>query len=243
MAAIEVTDSGKGIDAELLPHIFERFRQGDSSSTRHHGGLGLGLTIAHQLVVMHGGEIEVHGAGEGRGSRFTVLLPIVALATNPEPPHLRSSEADSDVFPAHSLRGFHIMVVDDKASVRDLVALTLTKCGASVTVANSVQDALGLMPNLAPDVIVSDIAMPDIDGYAFIKKIRALASPPEVNIPVIALTAYASVQDRRRAYRVRIRKSSYRTGRSRRTGPRHRQESPRETRARRHVINRARSFR
>ncbi|MDQ2658926.1 MAG: ATP-binding protein, partial [Verrucomicrobiota bacterium] len=198
MASIEVADTGQGINAELLPHIFERFRQGDSSSTRHHGGLGLGLTIAHQLVVMHGGVIEVESEGVGKGSCFTVRLPIVALDTRvPEPAQRPSGE--SDLFPANSLRGVHVMVVDDEPSVRDLVALTLAKCGASVTVAASVNDALGLMPHLKPDVVVSDIAMPGVDGYEFIQRLRALVEPKGADIPAIALTAYAGAQDRNRA--------------------------------------------
>ena len=195
--SIEITDTGKGISAELLPHIFERFRQGDSSSTRHYGGLGLGLTIAHQLVTMHRGHIEVQSEGEGKGSRFTIHLPIVAVDEKiPAPPPLPKPEED---FPTQSLRGFHVMVVDDEASVRDLVAFTLAKCGASVTVANSVQDALGLMPDLSPDVIVSDIAMPGVDGYEFIRQLRARSQPRDAAVPVIALTAYASLGDRHRA--------------------------------------------
>ena len=197
-AAIEVSDTGKGIGPDLLPHIFERFRQGDSSSTRHHGGLGLGLTIANQLVVMHGGQIEVQSEGEGKGSTFTVLLPIVALDPR-KVPQAASPAAAPPVFPEQSLRGVHVMVVDDEASVRDLVALTLAKCGASVTVATSVQDALGLMPNLHPDVIVSDIAMPGVDGYDFVRRVRSLVEPSRAEIPMIALTAYASLQDRKRA--------------------------------------------
>jgi hypothetical protein len=197
-ALLEISDTGKGISADLLPHIFERFRQGDSSSTRQHGGLGLGLTIAHQLVVLHGGQIEVQSEGEGKGSRFTVLLPIPALRARETKPARPFAAAD-EMFPAQSLRGFHVMVVDDEASVRDLVALTLAKCGASVTVASSVEDALALMPNLSPDVIVSDIAMPGVDGYEFIQRIRALSSQQRSEVPVIALTAYASVQDRDRA--------------------------------------------
>ena len=197
-AAIEILDTGQGISAELLPHIFERFRQGDSSSTRHHGGLGLGLTIAHQLVVMHGGTIDVQSEGVGHGSRFTVRLPIVALDTRGSLAAPRAA-ATEDVFPANSLRSVHVMVIDDEPSVRDLVALTLAKCGASVTVAASVKDALSLMPNLKPDVVVSDIAMPEVDGYQFIRRLRELAEPRGADIPAIALTAYAGAQDRRRA--------------------------------------------
>lgn len=200
-AAIVVSDTGQGIDADLLPHIFERFRQGDSSSKRHHGGLGLGLTIAHQLVAMHGGELIAESAGEGQGSRFTVRLPIVAMGT------LRLAESETSLstedvaFPSESLRGLHVMVLDDEASVRELLALTLAKCGASVTIASSVEDALALLPNLTPDVVVSDIAMPGADGYEFIQKLRALVGPRGPEVPVIALTAYASEHDRERAFR------------------------------------------
>ncbi len=198
-AAIVVSDDGQGVSAELLPHIFERFRQGDSSSTRHHGGLGLGLAIAHQLAVMHGGDIEVESAGRDQGSRFTLLLPIVAVG-NPEKPEVDVLAAIEDQsFPAQSLRSLHVMVIDDEASVRDLLALTLAKCGASVTMASSVEDALALLPNLSPDVVVSDIAMPGLDGYDFIRQLRALVRPGGADLPVIALTAYASLQDRNRA--------------------------------------------
>ena len=197
-AVIDVADTGKGISSELLPHIFERFRQDDSSSTRKYGGLGLGLAIAHQLVVMHNGEISAQSAGEGRGSQFTVRLPIVALDSR-----LRERgqprDRDESAFPAESLRGLHVMVIDDDAGVRDVVAFTLAKCGASVTVANSVKDAFNLLPNLAPDIVVSDLAMPDVDGFEFVRRFRDQMSSTGPNIPVIALTAYGSVQDRDRA--------------------------------------------
>ena len=196
-ALIEISDTGKGISAELLPHIFERFRQGDSSSTRQHGGLGLGLAIAHQLVMLHEGRIAAHSEGEGKGSRFSVSLPVVALDWRPS--EQARGAGDESVFPAESLRGLHAMVIDDDANVRDVVALTLAKCGASVTVASSVHDAFNLLPNLAPDIVVSDIAMPDVDGYEFIRRFRALMRAKGTNVPVIALTAYGSLQDRDRA--------------------------------------------
>jgi len=197
-AFITVVDSGKGIAPELLPHIFERFRQGDSSSTRQYGGLGLGLTIAHQLVMLHHGEITAQSEGDGKGSKFMVRLPVVALDSRPAE-HLQRHRTEEFVFPADSLRGLHAMVIDDDPGVRDVVALTLAKCGASVTVASSVDDALNLLPNLAPDVVVSDLAMPCVDGYEFIRRFRSLARPKGDNVPVIALTAYGNLQDRDKA--------------------------------------------
>jgi PAS domain S-box-containing protein len=200
-AAIVVSDTGQGIAPELLPHIFERFRQGDSSSRRRHGGLGLGLAIAHQLVTLHGGELKVESLGEGQGSRFTVLLPIAAMGTLPLEHAEGKVGANGGAFPSESLRGLHALVLDDEASVRELLALALSKCGASVTLASSVEDALSLLPNLTPDVVISDIAMPGADGYEFIQKLRALVRPRGGDLPVIALTAYASVHDRDRALR------------------------------------------
>ena len=197
-AAIEITDTGKGISQDLLPHIFERFRQGDSSSTRQHGGLGLRLAIAHQLVAMHDGRIEVQSYGENKGTRFTVLLPIVAVDTR-EHAVARSEPNESDLLSPHKLQGLHVLVVDDEASVRDLLAMTLSS-GAFVTVASSVRDALNAMRARNPDVIVSDIAMPEVDGYDFIRTIRGLAAREGAEIPVIALTAYANPQDENRGW-------------------------------------------
>jgi PAS domain S-box-containing protein len=194
-ATLLVSDTGQGIDPELVPHIFDRFRQGDSSLTRRHGGLGLGLAIAHQLVLLHGGEIDAESAGLNEGSRFTVRLPILAVGS-------LSAKSDTshwteDAFPAEHLRGLHVMVVDDELSVRELLALTLAKCGARVTLAASVEEALAVLPNLSPDVVVSDIAMPGMDGYEFIHKLRELVRPRNGReVPVIALTACASGQDR-----------------------------------------------
>ena len=196
-ATIVVSDTGQGIGADLLPHIFERFRQGDNRSTRRQSGLGLGLAIAHQLVRLHGGEIEVESAGLNQGSRFTVRLPILAVGNLP------SAKSDSahfwteDPFPAEHLRGLNVMVVDDEPSVRELLGLALAKCGASVTPAASVEDALAVLSNLHPDVVVSDIAMPGMDGYEFLQKLREVVPPRGGRpVPVIALTACASGQDR-----------------------------------------------
>ncbi|MDQ2918755.1 MAG: ATP-binding protein [Verrucomicrobiota bacterium] len=197
-AAVEITDTGKGISPELLPHIFERFRQGDSSSTRQHGGLGLGLAIAQQLVAMHHGSIEAESPGENLGSRFTVLLPIVTLENNGSPPEMHFV-SDKDPVATQALRGAHILVVDDEKTVRDLLKLALTKCGATVVAAASVAEALASMEQRRPDVIITDIAMPGVDGYEFIRTIRTLTAPDRERIPVIALTAFASAQDRKRA--------------------------------------------
>jgi PAS domain S-box-containing protein len=196
-AVIVVSDTGKGIGPELLPHIFERFRQGDNSSTRRQSGLGLGLAIAHQLVRLHGGEIEVESAGPNKGSRFTVRLPILAVGNLPSAKGDSAHFWSEDAFPAEHLRGLNVMIVDDEPSVRELLGLTLAKCGASVTPAASVEDALAVLPNLRPDVVVSDIAMPGMDGYEFLQKLRELLpARGGREVPVIALTACASGQDR-----------------------------------------------
>ncbi|MEY2503835.1 MAG: hypothetical protein QOG27_115 [Verrucomicrobiota bacterium] len=200
-AVIAVSDTGQGIGAELLPHIFERFRQGDNTSTKRQSGLGLGLAIAHQLVRLHGGAIEVESAGPNQGSRFTVRLPLLAVGDLPsaksDPSHWTE-----DAFPVEHLRGLNVMVVDDEPSVRELLGLTLAKCGASVTPAASVEEALAVLPNLRPDVVVSDIAMPGMDGYEFLQKLRELVpARGGREVPVIALTACASGQDRDLALR------------------------------------------
>ncbi len=197
-ALVEVSDTGKGINADLLPHIFERFRQRDRAATDLHGGLGLGLTIAHQLVLLHDGEITAQSDGEGKGSKFRVMLPVLKRGAQ-LPQEVKGRAAKGSAFPSGSLRGLHVMVVDDDAGVRDIVALTLAKCGASVTVANSGEDALNLLPNLAPDVVVSDIAMPGLDGYEFIRRFRALMSREGATVHAIALTAFSNAQERERA--------------------------------------------
>lgn len=197
-ALIVVSDTGKGISPELLPQIFQRFRQSGGKSVPQYGSLALGLTIAHQLALMHGGEITAQSEGEGKGSQFIVRLPLVGVG--PRPVHDGSEQTTAEsAFPSDALRGFHVVVIDDDAGVRDVVALTLTKCGASVTVANSVQDALNLLPNLSPDMVLSDLAMPNEDGYEFIRKFRTLHRPKGPEVPVVALTAFGSSQDRDRA--------------------------------------------
>ena len=197
-ALIEVSDTGQGISADLLPHVFERFRQSDGGANARHGGLGLGLTIVRQLVMMHDGEITAQSGGDGMGSKFRVMLPVVKAGAR-LPAEMKEPAAKGSDLPSESLRGLHVMVVDDDAGLRDVVALTLVKFDAAVTVANSGEDALSLLPDLAPDVVVSEIALPGLDGYEFIRRLRALMSGREITVHAIALTALGSAQERERA--------------------------------------------
>lgn len=198
---IEVKDRGKGIPASFLPHLFERFRQADSSSTRQHGGLGLGLSIARHLVELHGGHLTAYSEGEGKGATFAVILPALSRAISVPLAGTdgRQINGQVDALVIRSLAGVKVLAVDDEASARDVMAEVLLACGATVTMAGSVQDALGHFKIDRPDVVVSDIAMPGVDGYGLVEQIRALADPAAAVTPIIALTAYASAEDRRRA--------------------------------------------
>lgn len=191
-AKITVTDTGKGINPEFLPHIFESFRQEDASITRKYGGLGLGLAIVRQLVEAHGGTICVDSPGEGLGATFTVQLPLLDSApaisqTEIEPPH------DLD------LTGIRILAVDDDSDARDLLTALLTQYGAEVLTVSSAIDVLSHLKAFQPDVLVSDIGMPDVDGYALIQRIRALSPDHGGLTPAIALTAYAREDDHQKA--------------------------------------------
>ena len=199
---IEVQDSGMGIEPEFLPYVFERFRQADASSTRRHGGLGLGLSIVRHLVEQHGGEVRVDSKGFSSGTTFTVRLPIAPVL--PEAQDEEENDASSNEFsPFHAsrraLRGLSILVVDDEADAREIVCAILTRHGAEVFQAASAREALSWLQKSTPDLMVSDIGMPDEDGYSLIQKVRAL--PPEHGgkIPALALTAYARAQDRAKA--------------------------------------------
>jgi PAS domain S-box-containing protein len=195
---IIVRDNGKGINPEFLPHIFERFRQADSSAAKQHAGLGLGLAIVKHLVELHGGVVTAESPGEGRGATFTVSLPIIALARQED---LEPGAAGVESF--HTLDIFlnavKVLVVDDEHDTREILKRLLEERGADVSVADSAADAIAMIQELRPDVLVSDIGMPGEDGYQMIRRIREL--PPEAGglTPALALTAYSRLEDRKRA--------------------------------------------
>jgi signal transduction histidine kinase/CheY-like chemotaxis protein len=200
-AAIVVADSGMGITPELLPHIFERFRQGDSTSTRRHGGLGLGLALVKHIVELHGGAVRAESPGAGHGATLTVELPVSLTtppALAPEPAPVPSSAA---ALPTVSLKGLRVLVVDDDRDTLDLFTRVLAETGAILRTAASAQEAMTIFMEWRPDVLVSDIEMPDEDGYALIARVRGLSPAEGGEIPVVAVTAYGRVEDRVRLLR------------------------------------------
>jgi signal transduction histidine kinase/ActR/RegA family two-component response regulator len=201
---ILVSDNGVGIGPEFLPHVFERFRQADMSTTRHHGGLGLGLSIVRHLVELHGGTVEAESAGEGRGATFVVRLPVAAVRQK-ETEVERVRPPARNTPPAHEypdrLDGLKVLVVDDEPDTREMLSIVLARCGALVTAAGSTQEALAAIERERPDLLISDIGMPGEDGYELIRRVRAMPARSDARLPAIALTAYARVEDRLQALR------------------------------------------
>jgi PAS domain S-box-containing protein len=198
-AQIQVLDSGPGIDPDFLPHVFERFRQADGTTTRTHGGLGLGLAIVRHLVELHGGIISAENRKHGPGATFTLKLRLPTCDLKAEPmsqiiPDLKEVEPE---LPA--LDNLHILVVDDEKDTLDLVTIDLAQHGAKVVGVTSAAEALTALEHSHFDLLISDIAMPEIDGYALIRQIRRREAGREKRLPAVALTAYARVQDRMRA--------------------------------------------
>jgi signal transduction histidine kinase len=190
-ARLVVEDTGIGIAADFLPHVFDRFRQADGSTSRAHGGLGLGLAIANALAKMHGGRLEVKSDGVGHGSQFTLTIGIARqVAVAVEPLNEQS----------HSLLGLDVLIVEDSPDTLALLSTIFTNEGANVTAVSSATDALDAAANKKPNLIISDIGMPGTDGYQFLEELRSL--PDMSQIPAIAISGYAGQEDRRRALKV-----------------------------------------
>jgi PAS domain S-box-containing protein len=198
---IIVSDTGTGIEPKLLPYVFDRFRQGDSGTNRQSPGLGLGLAIVRNLVELHGGTVSAESNGSGQGARFTIRLPsLIARGLAHGEEHDQAAATDviaSDGNPA--LKNLKVLVVDDEDSAREVAATILMHAQAEVRTAGSAGAALAIMDEWEPDVLVADIGMPYIDGYALIREVRARGSQKGGNVPAAALTAYARTQDRLRA--------------------------------------------
>ena len=197
-----VADNGQGIVPEFLPLVFDRFRQADSSTTRRYGGLGLGLAIVKQLVELHGGSVGVHSAGPGEGASFTVSLPVVAVQepdTAVPRDHPRVERGGSEVLHAPSFRDVRILVVDDDPDARAMIAMLLEDRDAQVICADSAEAAMRQVQAQVPDLMISDIGMPQVDGYELVRRLRALPAEAGGQVPAIALTAFARSEDRTRA--------------------------------------------
>jgi CheY-like chemotaxis protein len=201
---VSVIDTGEGIKPEFLPFVFDRFRQADASTTRRHGGLGLGLSIVKQLVELHGGSVRVNSGGAGQGSTFVIALPFAVLHGRPEteterrhprltPKRLGTADVDVDI------KGIRVLLVDDEKDARALVTNLLENCHAVVTSVESANDAVTLLQESKFDLLISDIGMPGEDGYSLIKRVRSLGPSAGGDIPAIALTAYARFEDRVKA--------------------------------------------
>ncbi len=199
-AEMVVSDSGRGISPEFLPHVFERFRQADSSITRAFGGMGLGLSIVKSIVELHGGSVRVASGGEDRGATFTVSLPL--SSARHEPPDAESNGRQPKREPLKcppELDGLKILVVDDEPGTCEMVSVSFEQCGSKVRTTTSAAGALAMLEEWKPHVLVADISMPEMDGYELIRRVRARGDEEGGRIPAVALTAMARVEDRLKA--------------------------------------------
>ncbi|MEH2462632.1 PAS domain S-box protein [Nostoc sp.] len=191
-AQLRVSDTGKGISPDFLPYVFDYFRQADGATTRKFGGLGLGLAIVRHIVELHGGTVQAESLGEEQGATFTVMLPLIKI-------YLNSHESEQQPDDSPDLNGVKVLLVDDERDTRELIAFILEQCGAVVTQAASAVEALRVMPQFQPNLLLSDIGMPEVDGYMLIRQIRAMSQEMGGTIPAIALTAYAAEVDYQQA--------------------------------------------
>ena len=201
---LSVADTGCGVKPEFMPHLFERFRQGDNPTTRHHGGLGLGLSIVKTLVELHGGSVTATSAGENQGTTVTVVLPLTVVyqPDDDERAHPTASlPPEPTDFVSMELAGLTVLVVDDQPDARELILRVLEDCSALVITAGSAEEAVPLVEFRRPDVLITDIGMPGADGYELLRRVRELGPTRGGRVPAIALTAFARSEDRTRALR------------------------------------------
>lgn len=198
-AQITIRDTGIGISPDFLPYVFDSFRQADGSSTRKHNGLGLGLAIVRHLVELHGGTVSANSSGEGQGATFTVQLPLLEEGEVWKQGSIRENSTPMSSSLAGLLTGLKILVVDDDADSRDFLVFALEDCGAIATAVTSANSAMEVLVSFKPDVLISDIGMPEQDGYSLMRQVRALPRERGGQIPAIAITAYAAERDRQEA--------------------------------------------
>ncbi len=198
-ALLIVSDTGQGIDPEFLPHIFDRFRQADSSTKRQQGGLGLGLAIVKHIVELHGGAIYAYSRGEGQGSDFMITLPLAVQKVESQEGELWPESLPETQTRSGNLRGIKVLVVDDERDTREVLSVMLNRYGTEVRTAGSVREALEVLSTWKPDMLVSDIGMPEEDGYVMIRKLRELPADQGGELPAVALTAFASPADKEKS--------------------------------------------